>query len=229
MVSAPTSPAQITEMERVKNSLFEGGDLNCRDAAHSGRNHRNASAHEFPIFPKLSIVAPSWWAKGRRPLGPSNCSVTFSSHHYFSKNTTAMQCTSILSCSSALRKHKYLSTPPISIAVCLPFVSQYASLLYRVTLRKIPVVEVTGMFPRSIGDRGHWNTPRVLFCPILRLVRNLCVFVLCDLLTFCTKNISTLLQTAKNTHGITFQLKKQNFGFFKLFKEYRYRKLVFSK
>ena len=48
---ANTSLAQITELESVIDSFYEGHkDLNFRDVAHSGTHHRNASAHEFPIF-----------------------------------------------------------------------------------------------------------------------------------------------------------------------------------
>ena len=50
-----------------------------------------------------------------------------------------------------LMKGNTASTPPICIAVCPPFVLQYASHLYRSTFGKILVVVVTGMFP--ITDR----------------------------------------------------------------------------
>ena len=44
---------------------------------------------------------------------------------------------------------RVVSTPPICIAVRLPFVLQYASHLYRNTFVKILVVVVTGMFPKE--------------------------------------------------------------------------------
>ena len=46
-----TTPVQITEMGSEKLFLWRTwGDLNFRDAATSGTNHRNVSAQEFPIF-----------------------------------------------------------------------------------------------------------------------------------------------------------------------------------
>ena len=46
-----TTPVQITEMGSEKLFLWRTwGDLNFRDAATSGTNHRNVSAREFPIF-----------------------------------------------------------------------------------------------------------------------------------------------------------------------------------
>ena len=46
-------------------------------------------------------------------------------------------------------KRNYFSAPPICIAVRLPFLSQYASHLYRSAFGKILVVVVTGMFPKN--------------------------------------------------------------------------------
>ena len=54
-------------------------------------------------------------------------------------------------CPYALRKGNTVSTPPICIAVRLPFVLQYASHLYRNTFGKILVVVVTGMFPNRMS------------------------------------------------------------------------------
>ena len=56
-----------------KSSFFEGHEvgLNFRDAATSGTNHRNVLPQPgISDFPKLSVTALLWWAKGRRPLGP---------------------------------------------------------------------------------------------------------------------------------------------------------------
>ena len=48
-------------------------------------------------------------------------------------------------------KEREILSVPICIAVLLPFVSQYASHLYRSTFGKILVVVVTGMFPTFIS------------------------------------------------------------------------------
>ena len=83
-------------------------------------------------------------------------------HHYFSKKyrNTPPICIAIrlpfvpqyFWCPYALRKGNTVSTPPICIAVRLPFVLQYASHLYRNTFGKILVVVVTGMFPKQFPD-----------------------------------------------------------------------------
>ena len=51
-------------------------------------------------------------------------------------------------------KGNTVSTPPICIAVHLPFVLQYASHSYRSTFEKILVVVVTGMFPKGYYGFG---------------------------------------------------------------------------
>ena len=80
-------------------------------------------------------------------------------HHYFSKKyrNTPPICIAIrlpfvpqyFWCPYALRKGNTVSTPPICIAVRLPFVLQYASHLYRNTFGKILVVVVTECSPKS--------------------------------------------------------------------------------
>ena len=60
-------------------------------------------------------------------------------------------------------KGNLVSAPPICVAVCLPFTSQYASHLYRNTFGKILVVVVTGMFPKQHQHTSESESDR-MFC-----------------------------------------------------------------
>ena len=62
-------------MGSLKNSIFEGHEVICMSVTRqlTGQNLTEmCQPRNFRIsdFPKLSVTALSWWAKGRRPLGP---------------------------------------------------------------------------------------------------------------------------------------------------------------
>ena len=90
--------AQITDMESVDNSpkCCAWGDLNFRDAAHFGTNHRNASAHGFPIFRNLP-----WWGPSRQtpyrqrdatPLAPRRAKPCFSKPRFSREFPHPLRC-----------------------------------------------------------------------------------------------------------------------------------------
>ena len=77
-----------------------------------------------------------------------------------------LYCSAFAATELLLRKWKYFSTPPICILVRLPFVSQYASHLYRNTFGKTLVVVVTGMFPILLWSGKKKELKHKLSAPV---------------------------------------------------------------
>ena len=106
---------------------------------------------ESPLFLGFSVLGGGLrpWSQtivseGARPWGRGRSGDC----EYTSQICVAVRLQFVLQCFQchwALRKGKYLSTPPICIAVGLLFVSQYASYLYRNT------------FGENLGGCGRWD------------------------------------------------------------------------